>query len=217
MLTGDKRYRDEAVRLFGAFQGLMEQAPRAMESMLLAVAMYVDAAAEPRASISEPGASASGASVRKVPVTVELLAGRSALPRGTSVPLALRFSIAPGWHICAHAEGEAAATRFALAGTPLGELRTERYPAAETLRTPDGGEQQVYAGTVGLGAVLAVNSAAPLGDQVLQVRVHFQACSERVCQAPEDVVLALPVRVVERNAATEATHVGLFRELHLAS
>jgi hypothetical protein len=44
ILSGESRYRQTARKLFEEFQGLMEQAPQAMESTLLALARYLDSA-----------------------------------------------------------------------------------------------------------------------------------------------------------------------------
>jgi hypothetical protein len=46
-LTGDSRGRETARRLFDEFQGLMEHAPQATESLLLALACYLDSAPKP--------------------------------------------------------------------------------------------------------------------------------------------------------------------------
>jgi hypothetical protein len=74
---------------------------------------------------------------------------------------------------------------------------------------------QVYSGTFLAGALLAVSPSAALGEQTIAVSVHFQACNNRVCQAPQDVALSLRTTVVESSAAAEETNQEVFKTLKL--
>jgi len=219
VLTGDSRYREAARKLFDEFQGLMEHAPQATESMLLALARYLEATSPfPLREGAGGGAVPSGSKATRGPVTVELLLGQSALRCGAGVPLGLRLNIEKGWHVQAHTEaGAAGGLRFSLSPTPLGSLKALTYPVAETLSAPELGDNlQVYLGTVIAGALLAVSPDAPLGEQSLAVKVRFQACSDQVCQAPADVVLSLRVNVVESSAAVKELNQEVFKDLKLS-
>jgi len=213
VLTGDKAYLEKAGKLLAEFHGLMERAPQATESLLLALGLYLDAGGSPIA----PAAPTEPRAIRG-PVAVELLSGASALARGGKTPIAVRFAIGKGFHIQANteAENDVAATRFSLNGDALGKLSGVVYPKPDTLKAPElGGEIKVFSKSIVAGALLSVSADAPLGKQMLTVKVHFQACDDKACQAPEDVLLALPVEIVEPGAAVKPENEDVFKKLKL--
>jgi uncharacterized protein YyaL (SSP411 family) len=213
VLTGDKTYLEKAGKLLADFHGLMERAPQATESLLLALGLYLDAGGAPIA----PSGGTEPRAIRG-PVSVELMAGASALARGGKTPIAIRFAMGKGFHIQANAgaEDSATATRFSLTSESLGKLSGVVFPKPDTLKSPElGGEIKVYSKSIVAGALLNVAADAPLGKQTLMVKVHFQACDDKVCQAPQDVVLTLPVEIVEKDSSVKPQNEDVFKKLKL--
>ncbi len=213
VLTGDKSYLEKAGKVLGEFQGLMERAPQATESPLLALGYFLDAGGKP-ATVAAAGAS----KVTRGPVTIELLSGVSALGRGEKAPLAVRFTIENGFHIqeSRNDKADVGATRLTFISDEFGKVEKFAFPNAEKLKAPElGGEINVYSKAFAAGALLIVAADAPLGKQKLSVKIHFQACDDKACQAPEDVVLTLPIEVLEKGAAVKSQNDDVFKKLKL--
>ena len=196
-LTGEERYRQKARALLGEFQGIMERAPHATESLLLAAAQYVDlerqkglAAAVPIKN--EPRAEAG-------PVTVELSAATTSFKRGASVPVAVKFTIQKGSHIQAHKPDDrfVKATHFTLLSKDLGDFGAADFPAPESIELPELGKLKIYSGEATGRAELKISPTAPLGKTALRVKAYFQACNDKECDQPQEVILSLPVEVGE--------------------
>jgi len=212
VLTGDKRYQEKATRMFSEFQGLMETIPHASESLLLAVGWHLD-----QLPVQAAGAPVEASKITSGVVTSELFVGASALQRGAKVPVAVRFTLGNGFHIQAggpDADGEdGGATRVAVSGLELGALSGLKFPKSEILKMKaPGTDLKIYSGTPTISGVLEVPAAAPLGMQTLKIKVHFQACNDRQCQAPADITLALPIEVVEKDAAVQKRNEKIFEQ-----
>jgi uncharacterized protein YyaL (SSP411 family) len=186
-LTGEERYRNDAKRLLEHFLGYMERTPHGTASMLLAATQYLDATAAPAAipAVAAPRATRGA-------VTAELVLSKTTLKRGESVPLSVRFAIADRWHIGSpDAKPAAAATRLSLTPEKLGTLRDITWPAADKKA---GG----FTGAIAVSCQLQVAAGAPLGKQLLRVKLHFQACGAEVCEAPADVTLTQFVDIADQ-------------------
>jgi uncharacterized protein len=213
-ITGDNTYRDKALALIQEVQGLMERAPQATESILLGFAYHLKSAP---ASAAMPAGAKPQSSATRGPVFVELLLGSKAVPAGGTLPVAVRFTTDIGWHIQAHSDDKAdvAATRISLVGDEIGKLETPKYPVAQKLSAPAlGGDLDVYAGAVLTGGSIAVPKDAKPGQQIVKLKVHFQACNDKVCEKPEDVVLSAPLEVVPAGTKVEAINASVFDELN---
>src|SRR5262249_5274133 len=143
-LSGDEAYRDAALRSFGWQARLMAESPRAVESALLALARWYDggsaarpASPAPAPALAEPAdseaadaraQSASGA------VLAEAFAETLRVPPGAAVRVAIRLTIARGWHVNTDRPEDPSlvATRVSLregSGFRLGEVA---YPAGRS-------------------------------------------------------------------------------------
>ncbi|UCD57868.1 MAG: thioredoxin domain-containing protein, partial [Candidatus Hydrogenedentota bacterium] len=104
-LTGQERYLETARGCFEAFLGLMQRAPRGAESLILALAMYLDeppsssVAAAPDTETSQVADKKPDAFARKEPVTAEAFASRLNVAPGEAFEVAVRLTIDKGWHI----------------------------------------------------------------------------------------------------------------------
>ena len=211
LITGDERYHQKAKALFAEFQGAMERLPQAMESTLLAAARFHDAEQQ-KGVVSKVEIKAEPAVTRGA-VSVELFVGASALKRGQSTPVAVKFSIARGSHIQAHKPDDpfVKPTRFTLFNKDLGELSNETYPQPTEITLPGTGVLKVYSGDMVGTAELNVPANAPLGKTALRIEVFFQACDDKECDMPQKVLLTLPVEIVETTASVTPANEGLFK------
>jgi hypothetical protein len=100
----------------------------------------------------------------------------------------------------------------------VGDLDTPSFPEPETLKAPElGGDLKVYSGTAVVGVILNVDDDAALEKHALALKVRFQACNDQVCQKPEEVVLSLPIDVVDEKASVKATNKDIFDKLKLTT
>ncbi len=81
-----------------------------------------------------------------------------------------------------------------------------QYPAAKNgkVADPTGAKPTVevplYAGKAVSYVRVAVKDDAPLGEQTFMVQVSFQSCNEQTCTAPEEVLVAVKVKVVAKGS-----------------
>jgi hypothetical protein len=147
------------------------------------------------------------------PLAVELFVGRAALRAGASTPVALRFTLADGWHAGAHGapSNDRPTTRAILLSTELGTLAFQ-FPEGTPLKI-EGAEKPVpaYAGTFVVKGSLAVPADLAPGKHVLRVRVNSQACNDRVCERPASLLLSVPVEVVSAGQDAAEQHAEVFK------
>jgi uncharacterized protein YyaL (SSP411 family) len=204
--TGEERYARRLAGLLESFSGVLAQAPRAAESLVLAYAMALDAgvisapspAAAPTAPVSPapPPAGPAGplARARLGPVLGIVTAPRASIAPGETVEVTLTLEVEPGWHIQSvkpsRADLLATSVEVGVAdGLKPGAMR---FPEGSV--APLGGERlSVYAGRVAITFPLAADADAPAGRRPVVLRVRHQACDERRCLAPD--VLELPFAV----------------------
>jgi hypothetical protein len=196
-LTGEDRYRQKARALLGEFQGIMERAPHATESLLLAAAQYVDL--ERQKGLAAAAPIKNEPRVTAGPVTVELSAATTTFKRGASVPVSVKFTIEKGVHIQAHKPDDrfVKPTHFTLLSKDLGAFGEAEFPAPASIELPELGKIKIYTGEAVGRAELKISATAPLGKTALRVKAYFQACNDKECDQPEEVILSLPVEIAE--------------------
>ncbi len=198
--TGDRERLEAARRTLEAFLDAMEQAPRATESLLLALARYHDLAPD--------------AAGHREPLRAEaFLSRRRAAPGGT-LDVAVCLTVDSGWHVYAHDPGreDLIPTTVTLKEDAPGRLGPLQYPEGRIL-DPDSpsGQVRVYEGEVWLKATLDLDREIETGQVSLPLEITFQACDDRRCLAPESVHLALEVEVSEEARGSEGRYPEIFK------
>jgi uncharacterized protein YyaL (SSP411 family) len=180
-LTGDAGMRSKAQRLLTVQATPMKRYPAAMPTMLLAARQYFTAG---------EGESPSPTGGRRV--ATALLGVPPRVDPGDLIPLRLRLTIAPGWHVNAHLPAAG------LIGTevtaPPGAFVVTRvvYPRPETVRLGFSKEPlPVLRGTVAIQVWLKAGAGAARVSAV-RLRLRYQACSDRVCEQPVRTVVTAP-------------------------
>ena len=203
-LIGGASYGERASKMFELYGGILAQAPRAAEHLLLA---YLDwSGAQPTASkIATPSEAwqrrtralePTTARVQRGPVIASAELSKPRIPPGESTDLNLTLEIEPGWHVqSAHpTRDDLLATSVALGlgeGLTPGEMR---FPDGSL--SPIGGERlSVYMGKITIRVSLNADSKLSAGRIPGVARVRFQACDDQRCLNPEQIELTFAVEV----------------------
>ncbi len=194
-LTGEARYEEHAARMFQVFAGILENAPRAAEHLLLAFMAWSDAkGGGASASSNAPAKTDSAARAQRGPVIASAELSKPRIARGESVELRLILEIEPGWHLQSakpsRADLIATSVELGLAeGLTPGEMR---FPDGSL--SPIGGERlSVYAGKVTIRVTIQTDAGMAPGRAPGIARLRFQACDDNRCLAPEQVELSFEV------------------------
>jgi uncharacterized protein YyaL (SSP411 family) len=212
--TGKLEYLRTAARSFRAFLGIMQRAPRASESLLLALARYHDdfTPEERGEAARADDISAADAETARGPVKVEAFCAHLEASPGDTVPLALRITIDPGWHVQARGPGRLTSTRVALESEGAA-LEDVRYPPARPFRVEGSEPIPAWDGTVLVAAGLRIAADAEAGPLAVSVQVAFQACDDRRCLAPQKVSLPVKLNVAPGASRGKPRHEEIFRAL----
>jgi uncharacterized protein YyaL (SSP411 family) len=197
LLTGDGRYEERAATMFRVFAGILEQAPRAAEHLLLAFLAWSEA----KPGVSDPAPSPTespAARAQRGPVIATAELSKPRIVPGESVELRLALEAEPGWHLQSakpsRADLVATSVDLGLAeGLTPGEMR---FPDGSL--SPMGGERlSVYVGKVTVRVAIQADAGLPPGRLPGVARIRFQACDDKRCLAPEQVELSFAVEIGE--------------------
>jgi uncharacterized protein YyaL (SSP411 family) len=197
-------YRDHAGKAFAAFSPILAQSPAAMPVGLVALSVYLDTAARPNAAQRRAGATPEPAPEQVVTASMRV-AGDTATPigPGKDFDATLTVSIQKGWHIYANPTGlaEMNPTTVALdpaAGTAVSVVKVF-YPAGKPQAVdralPD--RVDVYEGRVEFRVRLRLAELTKQPSVTVPLIVSYQACNDRLCQAPAKLRVALTVAVTD--------------------
>jgi hypothetical protein len=205
LTTGEKRYEEYAAKMFRVFAGILEQAPRAAEHLLLAFmawsgadksAIVADAEHVSGMAPETGPAPAPLARAQRGPVIVTADLEKRRIAPGETAELRLTLEMEPGWHVqSAKPSGADLIPTSVELGVMEGLVPGEmQFPDGSL--APMGGERMsVYAGKVVIRLPLRAEPDAPPGRAPIVARVRFQACDEKRCLSPEQVELSLALRV----------------------
>jgi uncharacterized protein YyaL (SSP411 family) len=185
-LTGEEEYLKTAHATLNAFLGVMQSAPQAASSLVLAAAM-----------LSERK-SASAASVPAQPVSITVSPSTVSAARGAVADVTVRIEIAKGYHINSHEplSSDLVPTELTLDGKSVASLVKVAYPAGKTVRLGFSAEPlSVYEDAVTIRAQIAVAWNAGQRKAEIALRVRVQPCSEDACLAPQTLAAPLALHI----------------------
>ena len=195
LLTGEERYEKLAARMFQVFAGVLQNAPRAAEHLLLAFMAWSEAkpGTVESASRAEPG---TASRAQRGPVIATAEVSKPRIAPGETTELLLALHVEPGWHL-----QSAKPTRPDLIATSV-ELGLAEGLIPGEMRLPDGslapigGEKlSVYAGKIAIRVLITADPALAKGRVPGVARIRFQACDDRRCLNPEQVELGFAVEI----------------------
>ncbi len=216
---GETGWRDEAARTIRRAAPGMRRSPVAYASMILAAeslesppAPAVEpAAAGPGAAAGEPAAGVAAGGVARGTVVgranaERVVEGTIATPAltirpGQAVTLSLELSIKDGWHVNSHAPTleYLIPTKVTLPSPGQAMVDSIDYPAGKLVTLEFAKEKlSVYEGRTTIRVNLRPSPDGPDGPQgarAIVLRVGYQACSHKVCLAPETLEFSVLLTV----------------------
>ncbi len=203
--TGDARQADFARFTVMGFLGELTKGPGGLATLAAAAGDVLD-----RAS-TEPGVTPAGAerldnrasptgTAREVRggLTLSLTLAPERVRAGTRCEARIGLQVAPGFSVNAHRTSVRGLTGLSVALlTDWLRAAAPHYPVPREIRR--GLERDLLPAYLGAHEVilpLTIPTDASPGPSSLRVRVGFQVCDARACQAPDSVVLTVPVQVV---------------------
>jgi cytochrome c biogenesis DsbD-like protein len=148
-----------------------------------------------------PGLCVAGAEQSPNPIVqwAASVVSRAAVAHGSAATVELSADIQPGWHVYALAQAPGGPTPLRvtlddnkvaqLVGVPSGTIAEKKHDPSFDLDT------QFYSHSLTLRLPVRVKQAA-VGRQLIPLSVRFQTCSDRECQPPTTVHLAVPIDVL---------------------
>jgi len=133
---------------------------------------------------------------------------------GDTFKIGVALEIDPGYHINAHNPSleflQATTVQFdAPSGIRIGD---SRYPAPELRRfefQPDA-DLAVHEGTVFVTAEGEADKSIKPGDAVIRARVTVQSCNDKLCLAPADLTVDIPIKFVASQQAAKEINAAIF-------
>ncbi len=193
--TGEARQRDLARATLTSFLGDLQRAPRGLETLAAAAGELLGRTASIAAT---PPVDTASARLTRGALTLALGLTPSRARPGDAVEARLALTIAPGASVNAHRPGTPD-----LAGLSLTLLTPELRAGAPAYPVPRDVQRRfaprpvpAYVGSTQVGLPLHVPRERMPGPLRVRVRVSYQVCGARECQAPDSLVLEAPLEVV---------------------
>jgi uncharacterized protein YyaL (SSP411 family) len=197
-LTGESSYREHAGKALGAFSAALSEFPVTMPLVLVGLEEYLgESSAKPAVADAAPPAA------QKVVSASARVAGdaTAAIAPGSEFDALVTVTIQKGWHINANPTNLPEMKPTSLELLPASEqsarLVNVAYPAGDAKVLGSLGTEPVavYEGKVAFSARLRLADGVKPGPIELKLRLNYQACDDRLCQAPAKMEVRLAVTV----------------------
>jgi hypothetical protein len=136
------------------------------------------------------------------------------IARGMSVQVAVVLKIRPGFHVNAHeVSADYLIPTELRAEIPAGFKPSDViYPKGtlETFTFAKNKPLNVYSDSVTVRLPLIVLSNAPLGEQHLQMKLRYQACSTEICLPPVTKDVDATLNIVANQSAAKPANPAIF-------
>jgi uncharacterized protein YyaL (SSP411 family) len=202
--TGEAAYRDHAGKALDALSASLSQVPAGMPITLVALGQYLDSKSNQAATKPLVSGSLDDVPTQLVTAAASLVnVTPKAIAAGHEFDAVVTLTIAEGWHIYANPAGppEMKPTTLGLDAADAAKILLLKvsYPAGESKVLSSLGTEKValYEGKVEFNARLKLADDAKPGPVELSFRLSYQACNDRLCQAPAK--LEVPLRVTVGN------------------
>jgi DsbC/DsbD-like thiol-disulfide interchange protein len=166
------------------------------------------------AALIDPALAGSQVPSGKDVVSPEAYSSFDPVARGKSFEIAVVMKIRPGFHVNAREVtfDYLIPTDLKIdvpAGFKAGEIV---YPKGtlHTFTFSKDKQLNVYTGSVILRLPVTVLPDAPLGAQHLQLKLHYQACSDEICLPPVTLPVDAAVNVTDNPGSARPAHSELF-------
>jgi uncharacterized protein len=187
--TGDAKYRGLAERTLRAFGTALQERPETLPTMATALDLLL----APQTDDTKPLPAQSGGGLKKSDAVVKVNATAEKPGAGGRQIVTVTLKVDPGWHVYANPVGnetqESSQTTVAVSSAGKPSDAQIDYPKGKRIKDPLVGDYSVYDGEVTIKATV-VRTAGDAGP--LEVKVKFQACSDKTCLVPATVKLTVP-------------------------
>ena len=147
-------------------------------------------------------------------VTPEAFVSFDPVARGKSFQLAVVMKIRPGFHVNAREVSADYLIPTDLqaevpSGLKMGEIA---YPKGtlQTFTFSKNKQLNVYTDSVVIRIPLTALASAPLGEQHVPLKLHYQACSNEICLPPVTLSLEAKINITDRPDAARPAHSDIF-------
>ena len=147
-------------------------------------------------------------------VSPEAFASFDPVARGKSFQIAVVMQIRPGFHVNAREVSADYLIPTDLktevpAGLKMGEIV---YPKGtlQTFAFSKDKPLNVYTNSVVIRIPLTVLLNAPIGEQHLPLKLHYQACSNEICLPPATLSLDAKINITDKPDAARPAHPDIF-------
>jgi Disulphide bond corrector protein DsbC len=161
-----------------------------------------------------PAKAASQAPSGKEVVTPEAFISFDPVSRGKSFQLAVVMKIRPGFHVNAREVSADYLIPTDLrvevpAGFKIGEIV---YPKGtlQTFAFSKDKQLNVYTNSVVIRVPMTALLNAPLGEQRVQLKLHYQACSDEICLPPVTLSVEASINITDKPDAGRPAHSDIF-------
>lgn len=163
-------------------------------------------------------------SQRNAPATTTAQAylDRAPLPAGGAATVAIRVTVAPGYHIQSAQphDPNLLATRLRVPEIPGLTFGAVQYPQHQEIHAPQlttAGTLAAYEGTIFLLVPVQAAVDASPGPRTIRFKLDIQACDDRQCQLPAQIETPLELTVASAGTASAAQQEELFAKARAQS
>jgi len=200
--TGSPAYREHAGKALAAFSAILAETPAAMPLGLVGLGQYFDTLSD-RITPKPLAAGALEETSGSVVTASARLSGDSAaaIAPGNEFDATVTATIRKGWHLYANPAGLAELIPTTLQLDPSAQetvsLVKVSYPAGKAHAvdpaTPD--RVFVYEGKIEIAVRLRLAGQTKSGSVSVPLIVNYQACNDRLCQAPAKLRVPWTIKV----------------------
>src|SRR5271170_6512832 len=135
---------------------------------------------------------------RAASADVSAVLDKTALHPGDKSTVAVIVDVNPGLHAQSHTPLDSSLIPLVVkmddnAMVAMGEVI---YPPAQIKTFPELGQVSVYTGQTVILVPVTVNGSAPLGQLTISGTVHYQACNDTACFAPQTQHFQIDTEIV---------------------
>jgi thiol:disulfide interchange protein DsbD len=146
-------------------------------------------------------------------VQVEVIHSQDRYETGKDYPLLFRLVIAKPWFIHGtQTEPDLIPTALTVLEKPRFKIVGIQFPPAESKKFEYADRPTlVFSGEILVKATLKVAKDAAMGEQVMEGKLSYQACSTTSCLPPENVSFSIPLKIVPPGTGASLMNQDLFQ------
>lgn len=235
-ITGEAKYKEHAKSVIELFSPHVEQSPRGMTVMALAIGEFLDdedyrsvldrKPQQLTPTIGTPNTSTpntpkpvpNGTAISAIPnledrVVAKPFLSTNKLPSGVKSRIAISLTVSPGWHI----NQNPASDEFLIPTTV--KIQSKQGTTLTNLKFPKGKEYRVkgddqvilvYEGKVTVFGDLEVPEKAAGTVEEFELIIRYQACNDNGCERPKTLKFAAKVPVAKLNEKVNPINTKVF-------